>query len=97
MSGAASSRSGPLAGVKVVEFAGIGPARMCAMLLADLGATVLRINRTEAVELGTKRPLRFDVLQRSREPIALDAHDQPSRRTMRRPVGAAPIPPWPDP
>ena len=36
---------GPLTGLKVVELGGIGPGPMCAMLLADLGATVLRIER----------------------------------------------------
>ena len=34
---------GPLAGVRIVELAGIGPAPLCAMLLADLGATVIRV------------------------------------------------------
>jgi len=63
---------GPLAGVKVIELAGLGPCPMCAMLLADLGATVLRIERKEPVELGLKRPLRFDLLRRSRPAIALD-------------------------
>src|SRR5690606_27135398 len=63
---------GPLANMKVVEFAGLGPTPMCAMLLADLGATVLRIERTTPVELGTKRPLRYEVLLRGREPIALN-------------------------
>jgi alpha-methylacyl-CoA racemase len=63
---------GPLAGVKVVELAGLGPCPMCAMLLADLGATVLRIERKEPVELGLKRPLRFDLLRRSRPAIAID-------------------------
>ena len=63
---------GPLAGVKVVELAGIGPGPMCAMLLADLGATVLRIDRKQPVELGTARPLRFDLLLRGRKAIALD-------------------------
>ena len=48
---------GPLAGLKIVEFAAVGPAPMCAMLLADLGATVLRIDRVTPVELGSKRPL----------------------------------------
>ena len=67
-----ASRTGPLAGLKVVEFAGLGPAPMAAMLLADQGATVLRIERTEAVELGMKRELRHDLLQRNREPLALD-------------------------
>ena len=43
---------GPLAGVKVVEFAGIGPGPICCMLLADLGATVLAIDRPEPSGLG---------------------------------------------
>jgi crotonobetainyl-CoA:carnitine CoA-transferase CaiB-like acyl-CoA transferase len=63
---------GPLAGLKVLEFAALGPAPMCAMLLSDLGATVLRIERLDKIELGTARPLRFEVLQRGRLPIALD-------------------------
>jgi alpha-methylacyl-CoA racemase len=41
--------SGPLVGLKVVEFAGIGPAPFCGMLLADLGADVVRIDRKETV------------------------------------------------
>lgn len=41
----ASQRSGPLAGLRVVEFASIGPGPHCAMLLSDLGADVLRIDR----------------------------------------------------
>jgi len=63
---------GPLAGLKVVEFAGLGPAPMAAMLLADMGATVLRIERVEPVELGLKRPLRYELLYRNRETLALD-------------------------
>lgn len=39
------ARSGPLAGVRVIEFAGIVPSPYCAMLLADMGAEVLRIER----------------------------------------------------
>ena len=52
---------GPLAGIKIVELTGIGPGPMCAMLLADLGATVLRIDRTEPSDLGVPRPLRYDL------------------------------------
>ncbi|WP_048440120.1 CaiB/BaiF CoA-transferase family protein [Caenimonas sp. SL110] len=63
---------GPLAGLKIVEFAAVGPAPMCAMLLADLGATVMRIDRVTPVELGSKRPLQFDLLLRNREVMALD-------------------------
>ena len=72
MSSIVKPAEGPLAGLKVIEFAGLGPAPMCAMLLADLGATVLRIERLDAVELGTKRPLRYEVLLRGRQPIAVD-------------------------
>ena len=63
---------GPLAGIKIIELAGLGPCPMCAMLLAELGATVLRIDRKEPVELGLSRPLRFDLLRRSRKAIPLD-------------------------
>ena len=38
--------SGPLNNVKVIEFAGIGPGPFCGMLLADMGAEVLRIDRS---------------------------------------------------
>lgn len=63
---------GPLAGIKIVELAGIGPGPMAAMLLADLGATVLRIDRTEPADLGVRRPQKFNLLMRNRECIALD-------------------------
>ncbi len=63
---------GPLAGLRIVEFAGIGPAPMCAMLLSDLGATVLRIDRTEDAGLGVARDPRFDLLNRGRRSAAID-------------------------
>ncbi|CAN5166027.1 CaiB/BaiF CoA-transferase family protein [soil metagenome] len=63
---------GPLAGMKVVEFAAVGPAPMCAMLLADMGATVLRIDRAQAGELGNLRALQFDFLRRGRHSVTLD-------------------------
>lgn len=64
--------TGPLAGLKVVELAGIGPGPMCAMLLADLGATVIRVDRKQPVKLGIERPLKFNTLLRNRGAIALD-------------------------
>lgn len=63
---------GPLHGIKVVELAGIGPGPMAAMMLADLGATVLRIERDEPADLGVKRPARYNLLLRNRKSIALD-------------------------
>ncbi|CAI8846257.1 Alpha-methylacyl-CoA racemase [Pseudomonas sp. IT-P74] len=66
---------GPLTGVKIIELAGIGPGPMAAMLLADMGATVLRIERREAVDLGVKKPLKYNLLLRNRQAIALDLKD----------------------
>ncbi|MCY1272026.1 Acetyl-CoA:oxalate CoA-transferase [compost metagenome] len=66
---------GPLAGMKVIELAGIGPGPMAAMMLADLGATVLRIERREAVDLGVKKELRYNLTLRNRKAIALDLKD----------------------
>ncbi len=71
----ASSRSGPLAGVKVVEIAGIGPGPLAAMFLADLGATVIRVDRKEPSGLGAPRPVRFDLGLRNRHSIRVDLKD----------------------
>jgi alpha-methylacyl-CoA racemase len=63
-------RRGPLAGVRVVELAGIGPGPFCAMLLADLGAEVVRVDR--AAEVGHPPGAGVDTLNRSRPSIAVD-------------------------
>jgi len=66
---------GPLQGVKVVELAGIGPGPFAAMLLAEMGATVIRIDRKQPSGLGIQRPPRFDLNLRSRPIIRLDLKD----------------------
>lgn len=64
---------GPLGGVKVVEFAGLGPAPFCGMLLSDLGADVVRIDRKDA------RPAKaHHVTHRGRKSIALDLKNKDS-------------------
>ncbi len=63
---------GPLAGFRIVEFAGIGPGPMAAMLFADLGARVVRIDRLAASDLGIAIPTRFGLLARSRPAVAVD-------------------------
>lgn len=63
---------GPLSGTMIVELASIGPGPMAAMMLADMGATVLRIERKLDAELGIKRPLKFNLLLRNRTVVALD-------------------------
>lgn len=59
--------SGPLSGVKVLEFAGIGPGPFCGMLLADMGAEVIRIDRK-----GARGGSKFDISSRGKKSIALD-------------------------
>jgi len=63
---------GPLTGLRVVELASIGPGPLCAMLLADLGAEVLRIDRTEPSGLGVPIDIKFEVSGRNRRSVALD-------------------------
>jgi alpha-methylacyl-CoA racemase len=60
-------RSGPLTDVKVLEFAGIGPGPFCGMLLSDLGADVVRIDRK-----GSGRGSPADVTARGRRSVAMD-------------------------
>ena len=63
--------AGPLSGVRVVEVAGIGPGPFCAMMLADMGAEVIRVDRAQNVRAGG-RPASNDVLARGRRNVALD-------------------------
>jgi alpha-methylacyl-CoA racemase len=64
------SATGPLRGVKVVELAGIGPAPYACMLLADLGAEVLRLERPRGTLSGVIGG--YDVLSRGRRTVAID-------------------------
>src|SRR5690606_36564883 len=67
-----TTRKGPLAGVRVVEFAGIGPAPLCGMLLADMGAEVLRLDRLEQTDLGVPRPVHLDLANRGKHSLKVD-------------------------
>ena len=59
---------GPLHGIKIVEIAGIGPGPFCAMMLSDLGAEVIRVDRKSAAGAGVPE----NVLNRGRRSIAVD-------------------------
>jgi alpha-methylacyl-CoA racemase len=63
---------GPLTGFRIVEFAGIGPGPMAAMLFADLGASIIRLDRLTPSGLGVDRPARFDLIARARPSVAVD-------------------------
>jgi alpha-methylacyl-CoA racemase len=66
-------RRGPLRDLRVIEFAALGPAPFCGMLLSDLGADVIRIDRPGGSDLGSARiPTHADVLSRGRRSLAVD-------------------------
>ena len=64
--------AGPLAGLRIVEFAGIGPGPFCGMMLADHGAEVIRIDRASGGRGGSQPISNKDVLARGRKSIALN-------------------------
>ena len=78
--------AGPLAGVKVVEIAGLGPAPFTGMLLSDLGAEVLRIERPGAIAAPGSRQA---VLSRGRDAIELDLKAPADRELVLRAVERA--------
>jgi len=63
---------GPLAGVRVLEFEAIGPGPFCAMMLADMGADVLLVDRVDDPQLGVGRERRYDAMGRGRRSATLD-------------------------
>ena len=71
--------AGPLSGVRIIEIAGIGPGPFAAMMLADMGAEVVRVERAQSVREGATGA-HWDVLLRGRRNVALD---------LKHPDGAA--------
>ena len=64
--------SGPLAGVRILEFEAIGPAPFAGMMLADMGADVLLVDRPGSSDLGLKRERWYDVMLRGKRSVTLD-------------------------
>lgn len=63
---------GPLQGIRIIEFAGIGPAPFCGMMLGDMGADVIRIDRPQAARGSVPVDPRHNLLARNRRSIVLD-------------------------
>jgi len=63
---------GPLAGLRVVEFEAIGPGPFAGMMLADMGADVLLLDRPVDADLGIRQQRRFDVMRRGRRSLVVD-------------------------
>ena len=64
--------TGPLAGVTVVELAGIGPGPFCAMVLSDMGADVIRVDRADAVATADPERAKGEVLNRGRTSVGVN-------------------------
>jgi alpha-methylacyl-CoA racemase len=82
---------GPLHGLKVIELASIGPGPMCAMLLADLGADVVRVDRTEPSGLGVPMARKHDINGRNRRSAALDLKSAAGREAVLQLVAGADV------
>ena len=83
---------GPLEGLKIVELAGIGPGPFCAMLLSDMGAEVVRVDRAANVGTDTDRDgndARFNLLARGRRNIAVDLKNKDGQDAVLRLVDQA--------
>jgi alpha-methylacyl-CoA racemase len=63
---------GPLSGIRIVELGGVGPIPFCCMLLSDLGADIIRIDRPPGYDGGMPGDPRFNLLNRGRRSAALD-------------------------
>jgi alpha-methylacyl-CoA racemase len=82
---------GPLHGITVVEMAAIGPVPFSGMMLADLGAEVIRLDRREPSGLGTGIDPRFDIAARGKKSLALDLKSPAGLAAARRLIAAADI------
>ena len=80
---------GALSGYRVIELAGIGPAPMCAMMLSDMGAEVLRIDRTADAGLGIAMDAKYNLLNRGRRSVAFDLKRPEATEAMLRLVERA--------
>ncbi len=73
-----------LTGVRIIELGAIGPSPFCCMLLADMGADVLRIDRLEPADLGAPIDPRFNLLNRNKRSAAIDLRVADGAATVRR-------------
>ncbi len=84
-----TAMTGPLHGVRILEIAGIGPGPFAAMMLSDMGAEVVRVDRAQAVRGPAPDTPAADVMQRGRRSVALDLKHPDGAATLLDLVGSA--------
>lgn len=82
---------GPLAGIRIVELASIGPGPFCCMLLSDMGAEIIRVDRLEPGDIGLPGDPRLNVLNRNRRSVALDLKKPEGIRAVLRLVAQSDV------
>ena len=81
--------TGPLHGLSIVELAALGPAPFCGMVLADLGADVVKVDRADTVTGGHTSSTRNDLMRRGKRSIGVDLkHEEGARVVLRLLAGA---------
>ena len=75
---------GPLHGIRIIEIAGLGPTQFCGMLLADMGAQIIRLRRPGAADPGVAVPDRFNLMNRGRPAIDVDLKSDEGRELVLR-------------
>src|SRR5688500_16543146 len=81
--------AGPLAGIRVLEFAAIGPAPFAGLVLDVLGADVLVIERPAAGDLGLTRERWYDVMMRGKRSVTLDLKNESAKEIALELLGRA--------
>jgi alpha-methylacyl-CoA racemase len=82
---------GPLDGIRVLEFEAIGPAPFAGMLLADMGADVLVVDRPQSSDLGLTRERWYDVMMRGKRSVTLDLKNAASTEVVLELLGRADV------
>src|SRR6478672_7461812 len=86
--------TGPLAGIRVIEMVGLGPCPFAAMMLADMGAEVIRIDRKAVAGAPNPFPMlgtKYDVMARGRRSLALDLKQPAAREVVLKMIESAEI------
>ena len=82
---------GPLAGVTVIEMPALGPSPFCGMMLGDMGAEVIKIDRVAASGLGIEFPAEYDLRNRNKRSVALDLKSAAGKAALRALIAQADV------